>query len=252
MSKICPGQNMQFWGPQDVFEIRCGYCGSSVEFFKDDGSRRCGQCGKRVQNPKVNLGCAQWCEHAKECLGFDPKSVEMSSEDISLADKIIGAMKQEFGDDKKRIAHALSVLGESRELIKKIGGDPRVVIAASVLHDIGIQEAERKHGSSAPRYQELEGPPIARRILEEMEFDSEAIDHVCRIVGSHHTGGDIDTPEFRVVWDADLLVNLIEDMRSRNDIPLAGNVLNRFLSDSGREEASIVLKQVRDGGAGDD
>ena len=43
------------------------------------------------------------------------------------------------------------------------GGDPRIVVAAAVLHDIGIQEAERKHGSSGPQGQELEGPPIARR-----------------------------------------------------------------------------------------
>ena len=48
-----------------------------------------------------------------------------------------------------------------------------VVRAAAVLHDIGIREAERKHGSSAGKYQEVEGPPIARRILEKLSVDPE-------------------------------------------------------------------------------
>jgi hypothetical protein len=75
-----------------------------------------------------------------------------------------------------------------------------------VLHDIGIQAAERRHGSGAGRFQEQEGVPIARRILGEIGFDESTAAHVCRIVAHHHSGG-CDTAEFRVVWDADNLVN---------------------------------------------
>ena len=46
-----------------------------------------------------------------------------------------------------------------------------MVRAAAILHDIGIHEAERKHGSSSGRLQELEGPPIARAILEASNVD---------------------------------------------------------------------------------
>ncbi|MHC4599829.1 MAG: HD domain-containing protein, partial [Planctomycetota bacterium] len=72
MAKLCPGQDTRFWRPEDIFELDCGACGHAIEFFKDDVYRRCSACGRRVENPKFNLGCAQWCEHAKDCLGYDP------------------------------------------------------------------------------------------------------------------------------------------------------------------------------------
>ncbi len=122
--------------------------------------------------------------------------------------KIMQAMREQFGADRKRIAHALAVFRRAKRLLEREGGCRDVVVAAALLHDIGIPEAERKHGSSAPKYQELEGPPIARRILERLQIlDAEDIEHVCRIVGSHHSGGDVDTTELNIVWDADWLVN---------------------------------------------
>ncbi len=95
----------------------------------------------------------------------------------------------------------------AERILAEEAGDPRVVIAAALLHDIGIRRAETMQGSSAPRYQELEGPPIARRILWGMDFGGDDADHVCRIAANHHSGG-LDTPEFRIIWDADWLVNL--------------------------------------------
>lgn len=213
MTKVqCPGQDTRFWKPGDIFEVNCGQCGHIIEFFKDEASRRCPKCGGRIQNPKLTIGCAQWCEHAKECLGFDPKELqEEDKEEISLVDRLIESVKKEFGDDQKRITHALSVLERARELLREEDADPRVVLTAALLHDIGIKEAEKKHGSPAGKYQELEGPPIARKIMEELTMNEDTIDHVCRIVGSHHSAKDIDTPEFRIIWNSDRLVNLKDE-----------------------------------------
>ncbi|MFW6367397.1 MAG: HD domain-containing protein [bacterium] len=124
------------------------------------------------------------------------------------AEALIAAMKQEFGADRRRIEHALKVLTCAERILVHEGGNRDVVLAAAILHDIGIQEAERKHGSNAPKFQELEGPPIARCILQEQGIlNAQDTDHVCSIVGSHHSARDIDTPEFDIVWDADWLVN---------------------------------------------
>ncbi|MFC1672287.1 HD domain-containing protein, partial [Planctomycetota bacterium] len=119
--------------------------------------------------------------------------------------------------------------------LRREGGDPRVVIAAGLLHDIGIHEAERVHGSASAKFQEQEGPPIARRIMEKIGFDEETIEHVCRIVGSHHTGGDIDTPEFRIVWDADLIVNM---RKKDGSVSAAG--LEKYKTKAGRERATVL------------
>ena len=67
MDVICPGQNTLFWKPEDVFETECPVCGGVVEFFKDDASRKCPQCGFRFPNPRLDLGCMEWCPYADRC-----------------------------------------------------------------------------------------------------------------------------------------------------------------------------------------
>jgi len=234
----CPGQDSRFWKPEDIFEIRCGQCGSAVEFFKNDGARRCPQCGNRIVNPKVSIGCAKWCKQAKECLGYDPAQQDAEGGEMALVDQLIAAMKAQFGDDQPRITHALKVLEYAKEIQQTAQADPRVVFAAAVLHDIGIQEAERRHGSAAGAYQEREGPPIARRVMTDLGLDPDTIEHVCRIVGSHHSAGDIDTPEFRVLWDADWLVN-IPDLYPDWSVDRLRNIVEKvFKTGAGRQIAT--------------
>jgi len=100
----CPGQDQRYWKPQDIFEVRCTVCGRALEFFKDEPKLKCRNCGQVVPNPKIDLGCAQWCRHAEQCIGI------VAAKDIgSLRDKLIDEMKQVFGPDTKRIDHALAV-----------------------------------------------------------------------------------------------------------------------------------------------
>jgi transcription initiation factor TFIIIB Brf1 subunit/transcription initiation factor TFIIB len=65
----CPGQDQRFWKPEDIFEVKCPGCGETVEFFKDEPKIKCRKCGRMVANPKIDLGCAQWCLYAQQCLG---------------------------------------------------------------------------------------------------------------------------------------------------------------------------------------
>jgi HD superfamily phosphodiesterase len=125
-------------------------------------------------------------------------------------EKIRAAMESYFGADKRRIGHALQVAGYARELLAFIDADETVTMAAAYLHDIGIPEAERKYGSCAGTYQEQEGPPVAREILVGLGAPEDLVSTVCALVGSHHTPAAIDSPEFRILWDADALVNLTE------------------------------------------
>ena len=69
----CPGQDRAFWKPDDIYNITCAHCGASVEFFRTDGFRTCPRCAARIVNPRMEMGCAQWCQHATGCLGYDPK-----------------------------------------------------------------------------------------------------------------------------------------------------------------------------------
>ncbi len=151
-----------------------------------------------------------------------------------MRDLLIARMKSIFGSDKKRINHALGVLSYAERILQAEGGETLVVQAAAILHDIGIVQAQRKHGSSAGRYQEIEGPPIAREILQGLDFDPERIDHVCRIIANHHSARDIDTLEFRIIWDADWLVNIPEEWPGKTPQQIHDAIEKTFRTPTGR------------------
>ncbi|NIA15960.1 MAG: HD domain-containing protein [Nitrospiraceae bacterium] len=165
----------------------------------------------------------------------------MANRDLQHVDELCGRIEQAmaalFGDDQARIDHARAVLAYADEILAVEKCDRLVVRAAAILHDIGIQEAERKHGSSSGQFQEIEGPPVARRILEELDVDAATTDHICRIVGSHHSANDIDTPEFRVIWDADWLVNIPSEFPDASPEKLAGLVARVFRTETGQQLA---------------
>jgi putative nucleotidyltransferase with HDIG domain len=163
-----------------------------------------------IVNPKIDLGCAQWCQYAEQCLG----SIALKSMSV-IRNNLIEEMKKVFAEDQKRIDHAFAVLNFAEEINAAEGGNPLIVKAAAILHDIGIQQAERKYGSSAGKYQEMEGPIIAREILAKYDLDKETVEHIIKIIANHHSAKDIDTVEFRCVWDADWLVNFPEEFENK-------------------------------------
>ncbi len=158
--------------------------------------------------------------------------------------KIIEQMKTYFGQDKKRIDHALAVLNQAEQILTtEPNACSLVVQAGAILHDIGIHNAEKKYNSTAAKYQELEGPPIARKILEDLKMPAEDIEHICRIVGSHHTAKDIDTIEFRIVYDADLLVNIKENGITKNYDQVSELVDKKFKTQCGKQIAKKFLER---------
>lgn len=201
MAKLCPGQDTRFWRPEDIFEIPCGACGAEIEFFKDDVYRRCPSCGARVENPKFNLGCAQWCEHARDCLGYDPKEVDVEGEEgRTLVDRLVEVLKRELASHPDRFARALRALDFAREILKVEKAEPRVTLLAALLHDVGVAEAKAREGAG-----EGGEPPLVRKLLEEVGVHWSVLDRVCKLVGCEHGTDAPDAPEARVAWDADTL-----------------------------------------------
>ena len=236
----CPGQDQRFWKPEDIFEVQCSGCGRAIEFFKDEPKLKCRSCGQIVINPKIDLGCAEWCQYAEQCLGVSTiNSLRV------IRDKLVHEMEKYFAGDEKRIGHAVAVLNYAEQIQAVEGGDPLIVRAAAILHDIGIREAERKHRSSAGKYQEIEGPPIAAEILNKYDISPEVIEHVCRIIANHHSAKEIDTTEFRIVWDADWLVNIPVDFPDASDEDLRVIIEKRFKTREGRRIAEELFLGIK-------
>ncbi len=127
--------------------------------------------------------------------------------------KVLSEMILYFGNDIKRINHALKVYGYACAIMGNQAIDRekvKIIELAAILHDIGIKEAEKKHGSSNGKYQEREGPPIARNILESAGEAEKIINRVCFLIGNHHSYNKIDDIDFQILVEADFLVNIHE------------------------------------------
>ena len=240
----CPGQDTQYWNKEAIFDSTCPECGAAIEFFKDDTSRKCRGCGKRIVNPNMDFGCASYCQYAEECLGTLPEEFVMQREDL-LKDRVAVEMKRYFKSDFKRIGHAMRVARHAEKIGRQEQGNLSVILCAAYLHDIGIKEAERKYNSNAPKYQELEGPPIARELMESLGAKPELIDEVCDIVGHHHHPREDETLSFKVLYDADLITNLEEgkkvDEERLNSERIKKIITKSCLTVSGRQQAQAVL-----------
>lgn len=238
----CPGQDSRYWKQGAIFDVKCPKCGGSVEFFKDDTARKCGNCGYRFINPNMDFGCASYCEYAEQCLGTLPEELLAKKEDL-LKDRVAVEMKRYFKSDFKRIGHASKVARYAEKIGKKEGGNLAVIFAAAYLHDIGIVEAERKHNSTAPKYQEEEGPPIAKAILAKLGAKENLIGEVCDIVAHHHHPRPDDNINFKVVYDADMIVNIEENMKENplDDNKLIEMINKSFLTETGKVVAGEVL-----------
>ena len=241
----CPGQDSRYWKPGAIFEVQCPECGNEVEFFKDDTARRCPKCGHRFVNPEMDFGCASYCPYAEQCLGDLPPELLAERDDL-LKDRVALEMKRYFGHDFKQIGHAANVARYAEQIVREEHGNPAVVLCAAYLHDIGMHEAERKHNSRAAQYHEQEGPIIAREILNKLGAKAEIIDEVCDIIGRHHHAGEEETVNFKVVYDADLIVNIEEgykDSEIEKD-RVAGIIDKTFLTETGKRVAREALLGV--------
>lgn len=143
---------MQYWKDDAIFEVNCPECDAVVEFYKDDTSRKCPKCDHRFVNPKLDFGCASYCQFAEQCLGTLPENFLGNREDL-LKDKVAVLLKRHLRTDFKRIRVAtdLARLGES--ICKKEGGNLAVVLCSCYLHEIDKPVADsilQEAGASDP------------------------------------------------------------------------------------------------------
>jgi predicted HD phosphohydrolase len=152
-------------------------------------------------------------------------------------------MVRYFGDDIKRIGHAFKVSGFAQAILagEGIGGETEFTTElAALLHDIGIREAELKHHSAAAYFQEMEGPAVARTIMNECGIPGAVLERVCFIVGNHHTYTKIDGTDFQILVEADFLVNVQEGDISMEAVPAV--IKKYFRTRTGLELVSSLFR----------
>jgi len=150
-----------------------------------------------------------------------------------------------FENDKKRIDHAVKVFGYATAISEMESMDPatREIIAISaILHDIGIKECERKYNTSSWDCQEIEGPPMASDILEQLGVRKEIIERVCFIIGHHHSFEYIDGLDFQVLVEADYIVNSSE--KGLPEAEVREFVEKHFTTPSGKQVIAAMYSKA--------
>ena len=123
-------------------------------------------------------------------------------------------MIEYYGTDAKRSQHFAKVHAYARLIGQREGLSERelyILEAAALVHDIGIKPAEELYGSSNGKLQQELGGKPARELLEGLGEEEDVIERVCFLVEHHHTYSHIEGMDYRILVEADVIVNIYED-----------------------------------------
>lgn len=141
-----------------------------------------------------------------------------------------------FSGDPRRCQHWIKVHSLAQQIAINEGMEEHMLFvleATAMLHDCGIKPGEEKYGADHAHghVQEVEGPPVAKAMLEELQFAAADIERICYLIAHHHTYTNIDGLDYQILVEADFLVNLFEHGDSAEAINSA--IKNIFKTQTG-------------------
>lgn len=152
-----------------------------------------------------------------------------------MINKLHFEMIKLYSGDAKRIQHFCKVHSYAKLIaeMENIDADTLFILeTAALMHDIGIHYCEEKYGDCNGKLQEKEGPAIAKRLLDDLQFDEKVSERVQYLIAHHHTYDDIDGIDYQILVEADFLVNLYEGDSSNQAIEHAYKKI--FRTNSGK------------------
>ena len=129
--------------------------------------------------------------------------------------KLLAAAIEYDRGDAMRIQHLVKVHDLAAAIGALEGLDTHaqfILETAAILHDIGIHQAEVVHHNGHGKYQEIEGPIVAEKILRDLGgYTEDEIARVKFLIGHHHTYDGVDGADWQILLEADFLVNAYEE-----------------------------------------
>ena len=135
----------------------------------------------------------------------------------SATQKMIDFYKGNLHD----IAHFLKVWAMARTIGEREGLDSHtqeILELAAVVHDIACPLCREKYGNTNGKNQELESPPLVEAFFADLPVSRADIDRISWLVAHHHTYTDVEGIDYRILLEADFLVNAGESSYERSVI----------------------------------
>ena len=159
-------------------------------------------------------------------------------------DELFLEMMKLYSGDPKQILHFTKVHCFAQLIGKNENIDAETMQTleiAAVVHDVGMLRAIEKYGISSGKYQEIEGPPITKAMLEKLGYPQDIIERVCYLVGHHHSYDNVDGIDYQILLEADYLDNIYEGEMDTNDIKLAYNKI--FRTTTGKHYCQLIYNE---------
>ncbi len=184
----CPGQDMRYWTPADIFDVNCPYCDYPIEFWRDEPFRLCRSCRKEVRNPRIDLGCAKWCKFGDQCLGRSAKEQFAAA---PVIEKLMAQIESLAERDPEQYELMMEIVRIANLLLTSEGGDPcRVKTGALLTGAVRLQADPSK---------------IARNMLEQTILDAEETEAIVQLVEQVLSDAPPVSLEASVIRDALIL-----------------------------------------------
>ena len=139
---------------------------------------------------------------------------------IKVSDAITKMITSGEGNEHD-INHFLKVWGFARTIGEAEGLDDRTLLTlelAAVVHDIACPSLRKEHGSAPGSLQEEAGPDLVREFYKDCGIDEEMLERICYLVAHHHTFTNVDGLDYRILLEADFLVNAGENENYRKAV----------------------------------
>jgi len=127
-------------------------------------------------NPKIELGCAEWCQYAEKCV---PDLVRAKQAAQTFRELLAEMVRTHLHGDPAAWDQTAKGAQLAQELLKAEGGDPKVVLAAVLLHRVS--------------------PARARDLLAELETEPEIVEAVLELLAGGGAARDLNRQLFKDV-----------------------------------------------------
>jgi len=93
-----------------------------------------------------------------------------------------------------------------------------ILEAAAIVHDIACPYCREKYGSAPGMLQEQESARLLEAFFDGTDIPDEQLQRISFLVCHHHTISGVDGPDYRILLEADFLVNADEGKLSADAI----------------------------------
>ncbi len=104
------------------------------------------------------------------------------------------------------------IIGESENLDEKT---LHTLELTAIVHDISCPLCREKYGNTDGRHQEKESEALVKAFFEGTDIEGETLSHISWLVCHHHTYTNINSIDYRILLEADYLVNAGENKHER-------------------------------------